>query len=63
MALMGLEPPLDEEEIKRRYKELVKKHHPDRNKGCADSEDLLKEINMAYTVLKESFQRYKDIES
>ena len=42
MAIMGLEPPLQFDAIKLRYRELVMKHHPDRNHGCEKSEELLK---------------------
>lgn len=59
MALMGLEPPLDLDILKKRYKTLAKKHHPDRNKGCEKAEALLKDINIAYTVLKAAFEKYE----
>lgn len=62
MALFGLEPPLDLDKIKSRYKELAKKHHPDLNKGCPKSEELLKKVNISYTVLKLAFQKYDQIE-
>lgn len=41
-------------EIKTRYKELVKIHHPDANGGDRSSEDRLREIIQAYNVLKKS---------
>lgn len=47
--------------IKARYKELAKKHHPDLNKGSNKSEELLKEINMAYTILKVAFEKFEDL--
>ena len=58
MAIMGLEPPITLDAIKSKYKDLAKKHHPDLNKGCAKSEELLKEINMAYTILKLAYEQY-----
>lgn len=58
MALMGLEPPVTLEMIKARYKELAKKHHPDLNGGCAKSEELLKHVNMAYTILKIAYENF-----
>lgn len=61
MAIMGLEPPLSLETLKERYKELAKKHHPDLNKGCSKSEELLKQVNMAYTVLKVAHEKFKDL--
>lgn len=51
-SVMGLEPPLTLEQLKRRYKELVKKHHPDANGGDRDAEERLKSINEAYTTLR-----------
>ncbi len=40
------------EEIKSRYRELVKIHHPDTNGGDKAAEERLKTINQAYTTLK-----------
>jgi hypothetical protein len=62
MALMGLEPPLSLDKIKKRYKELAKKHHPDVNQNDPKSEELLKHINMAYTILKMAHEKYALIE-
>ncbi|HXZ14741.1 MAG TPA: DnaJ domain-containing protein [Roseiarcus sp.] len=53
-ALMTLE--LDGEatqaKIKARYKDLVKRHHPDANGGDRSSEDKLREIIQAYNYLR-----------
>ena len=62
LAIFGLSPPLNLEDIKTRYKELAKKHHPDLNKGCQKSEEQLKKVNMSYTVLKLAFQKFGQIE-
>lgn len=51
-SVMGLEPPLSLDQLKRRYKELVKKHHPDANGGDRAAEERLKSINEAYTTLR-----------
>lgn len=61
MAVMGLEPPLDMTVLKARYKDLVKKHHPDVNKGDKQSEELLKRINMAYTVLRLAHEQFEEL--
>jgi hypothetical protein len=61
LAIMGLEPPLTMKQIKARYKELAKKHHPDVNNGDPASEELLKSINMAYTILKLSFEKFEKL--
>lgn len=62
MALFELQPPLSMEIIKKRYKELVKKHHPDHNPDCEMSEELLKDVNIAYTVLKTAYEKYERFE-
>ena len=49
---MGLAPPVTELELKNRYKQLVKKHHPDANGGDKEAEERLKIINEAYTTLR-----------
>jgi hypothetical protein len=42
------------ETIKARFKELVKRHHPDANGGDRGSEDRLREIIQAYNYLKQA---------
>lgn len=61
MALMGLEPPVELEDIKKRYKKLAKKYHPDLNRDDPNAEELLKKINMAYTILKLAFEDFRKI--
>lgn len=61
MALMGLEPPLTFKVIKLKYRALAMKHHPDHNGGCKKSEELLKHINMAYTVLKLAYENFEKL--
>ncbi len=58
LAVMGLEPPIDLNGIKNRYKDLAKKYHPDLNRDDPQAEELLKKINMAYTVLKVAYQKF-----
>lgn len=61
LALMGLVPPVTLDDIKTRYKELAKKYHPDLNKGCEASENKLKKINMAYTILKIAYEEFEKL--
>jgi hypothetical protein len=63
LAIMELEPPVTLKEIKERYKALAKKHHPDLNPGDSRAEDLLKSINMAYTILKLSYAKFEKLEA
>jgi DnaJ-domain-containing protein 1 len=46
-------------ELKARYKELVKRHHPDAHGGDKDAEERLKTINQAYSFLKARAQSEK----
>ena len=46
-----------DEEIKKAYRKLAMKYHPDRNKGDKQSEKKFKEINEAYWVLSDSQKR------
>ncbi len=50
---MDLTPPVTEDRLKARYKELVKRHHPDANGGDKEAEERLKLINQAYSTLKQ----------
>lgn len=51
---LGLEEGATSEEVKTRYKTLVKRLHPDANGGSRDNEDKLKEVIQAYDYLRES---------
>ena len=53
LSVMELEVPIELEELKSKYKDLVKLNHPDRNGGDKESEERLKIINQAYTTLKQ----------
>jgi DnaJ domain len=49
---LGFEGAATTAEIKVRFKELVKRHHPDANGGDRSSEERLREIIQAYNYLK-----------
>lgn len=49
---LGLDDDATADEIKARYKELVKRLHPDANGGDRSNEDRLREIINAYNVLR-----------
>lgn len=52
LAVLDLQAPATLEEIKIRYKILVKRLHPDANGGDKAAEERLKLINQAYSTLK-----------
>jgi hypothetical protein len=52
LETMNLPETATREDIKAKFKELVKLHHPDANGGDTRSEDTLREIIQAYNILK-----------
>ena len=52
--ILNLEPSATLNEIKARYKELVKRFHPDANGGDRGTEERLKQVIKAYGVLRAS---------
>jgi len=51
---LNLEDTATKAEIKARFKDLVKRHHPDRNNGDRRSEDKLREVIQAYNYLRQA---------
>jgi curved DNA-binding protein len=58
--MLGVQKSATEEEIKKAYRKLAMKYHPDRNPGNKQAEEHFKGINEAYAVLsdKEKRQQY-----
>lgn len=54
MDVMGLGESATLQEVKSRYKELVKRFHPDANGGDRGAEERLKQVIKAYAVLRAS---------
>lgn len=53
LSALDMEYPFTEAELKSQYRILVKKHHPDVNKGDKQSEETFKQITAAYHCLGE----------
>ena len=53
VAVFSLSGPVEVEAVKGRYKELVKRYHPDTNGGDKAAEEKVKEINEAYQIILE----------
>ena len=51
--VLGLDKSADEAAIKKAYRQLAKKYHPDMNPGDAEAEKKFKEVNEAYAVLSD----------
>jgi DnaJ-class molecular chaperone len=56
-SLLGVKRNASSEEIKRAYRKLVFRYHPDRNPGNGEAADKFKEVLDAYTVLSDSEKR------
>jgi len=54
LDVLELSWPSTRADVKSRYKELVKLHHPDANGGAREAEEKLKQINAAYSTLRAS---------
>ena len=52
--VLGLDKSADEAAIKKAYRTLAKKYHPDMNPGDAEAEKNFKEVNEAYAVLSDA---------
>lgn len=55
--ILGLRKNANQEEIKRKYRELAKKYHPDRNPNDILAEKRFKDINEAHDILSDSAKK------
>ncbi|MCQ2420339.1 MAG: DnaJ domain-containing protein [Clostridia bacterium] len=51
-AVLGLTPDATDEEVKKAYRTLAKKYHPDMNPGDAHAAEMMNRINAAYDQIK-----------
>ena len=54
---LGVEKNASEKDIKKAYRKLALKFHPDRNKGDKEAEEKFKKISEAYAVLSDKEKR------
>jgi len=60
--ILGINKTATQEEIKKAYRKLARKYHPDLNPGNKEAEEKFKEINEAYAVLSDP-QKRKEYDS
>lgn len=58
-AILGVSKNATVDEIKKAYRNLAFKYHPDRNPGDKNAEEMMKKINDAYDVLGDATKRAK----
>jgi len=56
-SILGVSKTATDDEIKKAYRSLAKKYHPDLNQGSAEAAEKLKEVNEAYEVLSDKTKR------
>ena len=57
--VLGLQKGASEEEIKKAFRKMAMKYHPDRNPDNKEAEEKFKEANEAYSVLSDPDQKSK----
>ncbi|MHA7283939.1 DnaJ C-terminal domain-containing protein [Arthrobacter sp. TMS2-4] len=55
--ILGVSKDASGDEIKKAYRKLARKHHPDQNQGAAASERTFKDVSEAYSVLSDPEER------
>ena len=57
--VLGVDKSAGDDEIKKAYRKLAKKYHPDMNPGDKTAEEKFKEVNEAYAVLSDADKKAK----
>ena len=57
LKILGLKSDTNWSDIQKKFKILVKKYHPDKNRGSKKYDDILKKITLAYSQLRTSMNK------
>ncbi|WP_298254209.1 DnaJ C-terminal domain-containing protein [uncultured Arthrobacter sp.] len=55
--ILGVSKDASDADIKKAYRKLARKHHPDQNQGDTGSEKMFKDVSEAYSVLSDAEER------
>lgn len=55
--VLGLQKAASTDDIKKAYRKLAMKYHPDKNPGNVEAEETFKEVNEAYSILSDAEKR------
>jgi curved DNA-binding protein CbpA len=58
-AFMELEPPVTMEQLKKQYKRLSLRYHPDRNSGSQEAHELQQKLNASFDLLQQALEGNK----
>tara|TARA_R110000868_G_scaffold218576_2_gene469323 strand:- start:249640 stop:250197 length:558 start_codon:yes stop_codon:yes gene_type:complete len=56
-SIFSVEMPIEAAKLKKKYLSLMKKHHPDFNKGDKKNEDHVKKINVAFQIIQDYMKK------
>ncbi|MBR3705754.1 MAG: molecular chaperone DnaJ [Firmicutes bacterium] len=57
--VLGLQKGASDDEIKKAFRKMAMKYHPDKNPGDKEAEEKFKEVNEAYSVLSDADKKSK----
>jgi len=57
--ILGVKKDVSQDDLKKAFRHLARKYHPDLNQGSSEAEEKFKEVNEAYQVLSDPKKKYQ----